>query len=165
MGAFIRSTVDGMCADLTIIPDQRNTAADLARVHFFYKAVMFYCWNCRWLSHLERFKCIFLHYIMQGFIFVLIWDLVTASSITVQFSSGLLARQLCEWAVVPLPPVPADPAVTALLIIFGPQLPDSRTEHVWIRSTEQTRGPQTELLRPTFIRLIISCFHRNRLAA
>lgn len=36
------------------------------------------------------------------------------------------------------PPVPADPAVTALLIIFGPQLPDSRTEHVRIRSSEQT---------------------------
>lgn len=161
-----------------LLSDQQSTACEqiyrlfqtsttpqqtLHECTLFYKAVMFYCWNCRWLSHLERFKCIFLHYIMQGFIFVLIWDLVTAFSITMQFSSGLVARQLCEWAVVP--PVPADPAVTALLIIFGPQLPDSRTEHVRIRSTEQTRGPQTELLRPTFIRLIISCFHRNRLAA
>ncbi len=36
------------------------------------------------------------------------------------------------------PPVPADPAVTALLIIFGPQLPDSRTEQMRIRSSEQT---------------------------
>lgn len=60
------------------------------------------------------------------------------------------------------PAVPADPVVTALLIIFGPQLPDSRTEHVQIRSTEQTRGRRQNFFGP-LLSLFISCFHRNRL--
>lgn len=52
--------------------------------------------------------------------------------------------------------MPADPTVTALLIIFGPRLPDSRKDHVRIGSTEQTVGRRTEFLHPAFIRLVIS---------
>lgn len=164
-GVYQINSREGMCADLTVIPDQHNTAADLARVHFFFFFTS-YRWNCRWLSHFERFKCVLqilnesvncfhLHQ-RSVFHFLALYNARFHFCTNMGFSDSflhyyaVLLRALGAPAVWVScrPPVPADPVVTALLIICGPQLPDSRTEHVRIRSTEQTRGRRQSFFGP-----------------
>lgn len=103
-----------------------------------------------WMNQLIVFiyinGLVFLHYIMQGFIFCT--NMGFSDSFLHYYAVLLRALGAPAVWVSCRPPVPADPVVTALLIICGPQLPDSRTEHVRIRSTEQTRGRRQSFFGP-----------------
>lgn len=87
--------------------------------------------------------------------------LVTAfsfSSITMQFSSGFLAHQLCEWAVVPQCQLTQQSLLCSSSLGRNSQTVEQSTCGSGLASRQ---GPQKDLLLPTFIHLIISCFHYN----
>lgn len=149
--------IECMCAVLTVIPTLEQTLHKCVFFYYYFFTRPLYFTvgtrdGCCILQYSNAFcklgfsltvneLLIFLRCIMQGFIFGINTRRFNDFSFLVCLHYyAVLLRALGTPAVWVSchPTVPADPAVTALLIIFGLQLPDSRTEHVCIRSSEQT---------------------------